>query len=293
MLKSRTLLAISLVGAMASYSLAGSAGLVDTDRFGYSGTIYRYGSLEDAKAGENSTETIAVTDRDLAVVIRKDYQGNSDRNVIMGSWWYTIDTLGRAGYGNTTGNTGVGFVQLYDSDGSTDTEISMGFSNYNGTYYTEYNLNVIGQSANTAEDVSRLSVYDNVNDAGIYHEYELSLTASGLEGVQLSPGVIKSTNHPTSVTGSFSGVFELTENQTSPANQGFYSFDLALNMDNWAYTNKDHLKTVDGEGNVVPDSFSPSTFAVVPLPPAAFPAIGLLGVIGLKKWRSRRKARSL
>jgi hypothetical protein len=38
---------------------------------------------------------------------------------------------------------------------------------------------------------------------------------------------------------------------------------------------------------------APVKLTLVPLPPAAFPAIGLLGIIGLKKWRSRRKARSL
>ena len=157
----------------------------------------------------------------------------------MGSWWYSIVDPG-AGTGNTRGNTGIGFMQLYDDDGNTDTSIDMTFSNFDGTYYTDFNLNLTGENTTVVDDYGRFSVYDNVNDAGIWHEYGLALTATGLEGTVTAPGTIEAFNHPTGVTGSFTGLFQLTENETSPANQGYYTVDLTLDMTNWAWDIK-HL----------------------------------------------------
>ncbi len=265
---------LALLTLFAATAQAG-VGIIVTDRFGYEGTVLRFDSLEDAQAGVDPIDNVSVSERDLTIYVDDTY------NIVMGSWWYTTDPQGRMGYGNTHGNTGVGFTQLYDTDSSTDTVLDMAFGNFDGTHWTEFSLDLAGVNAGP-EDASRLSVYDNVNDGGIFHEYNLSLTATGLEGTELSPGVIEATNHPTGVTGSYTGLFELTENQTSPANIGFYTFDFTLNMDNWAWHNRDNL-------TYPADGFSDSYFATVP-EPGSIALWSLLGVggLGLAAWRRRK-----
>ncbi len=264
---------------------AGSAGAISTDRFGYTGSVVRYGSLADAQSGSNPIgEIISVDNRDLSVGIVNDYADYSgDMNVLMGSWWYTTNTQfsatqGSAGWGNTTGNTGVGFIQLYDADSSTDTSLDMTFSNYDGTHYTQFDLAISGVNAG-ADDYSRFSAIDNVNDGGIWHEYNMMLTATGLEGVA-SGGIIEAFNHPTGVSGSITGIFELTENQTTPANQGFYTVNLTLNMTNWAFDNQASLTpeiSMDGGNSFFDGTFADSYFATVPEPMT----LGILSLGGL------------
>jgi hypothetical protein len=162
-------------------------------------------------------------------------------------------------------------MQIYD-DGSTDTSIDMEFSNFNGTHWTEFNINLTGENT-TVDDYGRFSVYDNVNDGGIWYEYSLSLTASGLEGVEDMSGIIEAFNHPTNVTGSFTGLFQLTENQTSPANQGYYTVNLTLDMTNWAWENQASLD---------PYSFADSYFAAVP-EPATMLLLGMGGLLLRKR----------
>lgn len=271
------------------------ADLIDTDRFGYSGTITRYDTLEDAQAGTDEVDQITVGDRDLSLFIRKDDPSGSDFNAALGSWWYTTDSQGRAGWGNTRGNTGVGFMQLYDSDASTDTSLDMSFDNFDGTYYRDFTLSMTGENAG-ADDFARLSAIDNVNDAGEYKEYSINLTATGLQGEDSdNDGLVEALNtQPTGVTGSMTGIFQLTENETSAANQGFYTYDFTLSMTNWAWENRDDLMTQDDNGNPIEDTFAPSNFvapaaAQVPLPATlALLGIGLLGVgVAARGVRSR------
>lgn len=262
-------------------------GFVSTDRFGYNGTINRYDSLDDAldPAGVSPSDTISVTDRDLSLFIADNDTLVSDWNIMMGSWWYTTDASGNPGNGNTHGNTGVGFTQLYDTDGSTDSNISMAFNNFDGTHYTQFDLSLMGSNAGS-DDGARLSAYDNVNDGGIWHEYGLNLTATGLQGTMTSPGIIESFNQPTGVSGAITGVFEITENQTSPANQGFYTVDFGLSMTNWAWANRSDLMTQNEAGDPIPGEFAQSTFRTVPVP-ATLGLFGL-GLLGLGVLRRRR-----
>lgn len=84
------LILLLTLGTLSSHGSAafGSINLFDTDRFGYDGTIERYGSLGDALSEVDLTGTITVNDRDLSLYLSDDY------NVVMGSWWYTIDDRG-------------------------------------------------------------------------------------------------------------------------------------------------------------------------------------------------------
>lgn len=289
-------LVVSLGAGSAAH--ASAMGSVSTDRFGYSGTVLRYASLADAQNGVNSIDTISVGDRDLGLYIAQNDTVNADRNIMLGTWWYTMDTFygpdpmtnedrGRAGWGNTRGNTGVGYLQLFDTDASTDVSVDMSFGGFDGTFYRDFTLNASGVNANTADDSSRLSAIDNVNDAGIWHSWNINLTASGLEGQQIAPGIIESTNQPTDVTGTITGIFEITEDQTSPANQGFYAVQFDLSMINWAWDNRADLTplvSLDGGATFFDGSFGDSVFRTVPTPGAA----GLFGLAALAAARRRR-----
>jgi len=280
-----SLLTILFINTAAVF--AGVSGAISTDRFGYTGTVYRYATLQDAQQDTNRIDTVTIGNRDLALYIVNDYEEyDLNYNIIMGSWWYTTadntngypkdDPSGDryySGWGNTRGNTGVGFMQLYDEYADTVASVAMQFKNYNGTYWTEFELDISGVNAGAA-DYARFSVYDNVNDGGFWHTYHLTLTASGLEGIEAPSGRIEAFNHPTGVNGSFSGLFELTENQTSPANIGFYRIELTLDMTNWAFEQGDEALN----GN-----FAESYFAVIPEP--ATMTLLALGGLFLRKRR--------
>lgn len=271
--------------SMTSLALASPMGAISTDRFGYTGVVKRYDTLADAQTGQNQVgDDIAIGNRDLSLYIVNDYADYSaDYNIIMGSWWYS--TEGSAGWGNTRGNSGRGFVQLYDADGSTDTSVDMAFTNFDGTHWTDFQLELTGENADYANDYSRFWVDYQGGDADMvfYHEYSLSLTASGLEGVDNGSGLIEASNHPTSVSGAYSGIFQNVSTDYS-ANNGFYSFDLVLDMDNWAWANRADLN---------PDAFSDSYFAAVsgtePVPEPTTFALFAAGLLGLGVFRKYRK----
>lgn len=257
---------------MATAAYAGPGGTISTDRFGYSGTVERYATLSDAQNKTNIVNTVAITNRDLALYVSSV---NEDINIIMGSWWYTTHSSGSAGYGNVTGNSGRGFVQLYDNDGSTDVTRSFSFGDFDGTYYTSFTMNLTGSNAN-ADDYSRFWVdYQGGGaDKVVYHDYELNLTASGLEGVETN-GVIEAFNHPTSVIGDFTGLFQ-NVSTTFPQNNAYYVFDLDLSMTNWAYENR---------LNLTGDPFATSYFASTP-EPGTFLLVGI-GAVGAMFIRRR------
>jgi len=304
MRKHTTALALGAAMTLAAPAvLAAPFGLIDTERFGYDGTVVRYDTEADARDGVNAVDTIQVSDRDLLLSIGNTPGvdiGVPDQNIIMGPWWHTTDEFygpgqGRAGWGNTRGNTGVGFMQLFDGDSSTDTSVQMAFGNFDGTHYTEFTLSLEGENTTRADDFSRFSAIDNVNDAGSYLDYALQLTATGLEGTEVvidGENVVEATNQPTGVTGSFTGLFHLTENQTSPANQGFYTIDLTLDMDNWAYENRADLTpqvSVDGGNTFFDGSFADSRFVA-----RAVPEPGTLGLMAagaglFAGWRRSRR----
>ena len=285
------------IAAAAMMIVAGAAqaqmdGLISTDRFGYNGTVVRYASLADAQSASNAIETVAIGNRDLSVYVAHNDTQEADFNYMSGSWWYTTNEQygpgqGSAGWGNSTGNTGVGFLQLYDADADTDTSVAMSFDNFDGTHYTEFNLSVQGSNAG-ASDYSRFSAYDNLNDGGIWHNYDLSLTATGLTGTEVSPGIIESNVHPTGVSGSITGIFEITENQTTPAHQGFYVVSLDLSMVNWAYDNMGNLTpsiSYDGGQSFSDGTFASSLFRTVPTPASG----ALIALAGVGAARRRRR----
>lgn len=259
-------------------SVPAGADTISTDRFGYTGVVQRYDTLADAQAGTNQVGAdIVIGNRDLSIYVNPNY------NIVMGSWWYS--TEGSAGYGNVRGNSGVGFLQLFDAGSTTDTTLDMSFSGFDGTFWTEFNLLLEGENADYANSSARFWVeyLGGGSDVVVYHDYALSLTAGGLEGLETSPGTVEAFNHPTSVTGTYSGIFE-NVSTSYPQNNGFYTFDLTLDMTNWAWENREDL-TYPEEG------FDDSYFAAAPAgvvpEPFSFGIWALLAMIGLAAWRRK------
>lgn len=270
-----------LVTLAALVTLSGTClaqGVVTSEQFGYAGTVTRHSTLADAQSGSSVLDTIAVTDRDLYLSIADGDTSYADGNFAMGSWWHTIAPGGSLGSGNTTGNTGVGFMQLFDDDGSTDTGGSMNFGNFNGTYYQDFTLSASGENAGAA-DYGRFSAIDNVEDGGTWHSWAINLTATGLEGYDLGGGIIEANTDATGISGSITAIFEITEidGTVAGANNGFYAIDLDLNMINWAFANSGDLTSTDYPVEA-------SLFRTVPSPASA----ALLGLGGLVATRRRR-----
>lgn len=252
-----------------------------TDKFGYAGTMTKYASLSDAQAQTNAISSHNFWQRDGALYVLQGGSSfdpvNPDANVFMTAWYYTTDaTHGEySGWGNPNNNTD-SFVQLYDADGSTTVTKSGGWTS---AAYDTFHLNVSGVNSNYTDDFSRLwngkPAGAGEPTKGAFVNYELDVTATGLAGTEIDPGFFESSNHPTSVSGSFRGIFE-NQSTTDLDSNGFYRFDLALNDTNWAF----------GQTNLN-GAFADSTFGAAAVPEPTSMAVLGLGVAALL--RRRRK----
>jgi len=215
-------------GQLNSYD---GTGVFITDRFGYSGSIIRYASLSDARNGVNSLDTTSVSNRDLSVYVVNNT--GADQMIVMESWYYTAEDGSRD-------ISGAGFLQLSDSSAE---DVSIGFHDM----FTKCTLSLRGDGAG-----GRFSTANDMGggcDTGRFLEYELDISAGGLNGVSslhnpvdLGGGILgmaivaEAYDHPGSGSGSIEGIFENT-NSICPEFNGFYVFDLSISMSNWAYAN--------------------------------------------------------
>ena len=257
---------------------ASSVGWIDTERFGYTGTITRYS--DDRLT--NLVETIEIGDRDLCIWSDSAYPAS----VIMGSWWYStaVDVDGNplgSGWGNTTGNTGAGFIQYYDMSQTYIISQDYGFSDFDGSFWTTFSFGLEVENAPYDPAYSRLSAPSNTGDSGTFLSMAIDLTATGLQGVQSNGWIVaqESDAYPTDVTGKLTGVFQNTSSTT--ANNGYYVFDFDLNMTNWAYENRDDLV-----GDY--DTFYEGSYgAAVPEPTTMLLfGLGILGIAGVSRKRT-------
>lgn len=269
-----------------------------TDMFSYTGTVTRYATLDDARAGVNvvggpfgipartADAPYNTTSRDAAVyfVNNAPSYNTTNANIFMTAWYYTTDPNNGtySGWGNPN-NTNTGFVQLYDASGGTATSANANFNGWDGAHYTQFNMAVQGQNATYDNSYARLWHAPNTGGAGgltkgIFLDYGLNLTAGGLQGTY-NPltGPVESTNHPTAVDGVFWAIFQNT-NTVDPSLNGYYVANFALGLDNWAY----------GQGATLNGELAPSEFgAPVPIPAAVW-LLGS-GVVGLVALRRRRQ----
>jgi PEP-CTERM motif len=287
-LPAAALTATLLVAAGTAPAFAGA--VFSTDRLGYTGSVQRYDTLADAQAGTNALDSVAIGNRDASIEI-VDGMG-ADSNTVMGSWWYTTSSNG-AGWGNTHGNTGIGFTQLYDSNGSTDTSVSMGFGGFDGTNWTTYHVSLTGADATSAEDATRVSAYDNVHDGATFLSYSLDVTVTGLQGNQTG-NMILANNHPTGVTGSYTVLYTYGGDPDGyPDGVGpdgwaddFYVMTVFFDMDNWAFSQNGAL-----DGPYQNDGRIYSSLFIQQIPEPGTLGLMGLGLAGLGAVvRRRRKA---
>ncbi len=271
-LLSGTVALVSLVSATISAApIHSDSGWITSDRFGYAGTITKY-----SDAGlTNQVDVVNVAERDLSLWSVFGVAAADDSAIATGSWWYStaVDENNEArgaGWGNTHGNTGAGFMQYYNwgdyADLAEIQDVSFGFDNFDGTHWTDF---LFSMSVRNGDSAARLSAPDNVADAGMFLELDIELTATGLEGMQVGD-MITANGEPVGVSGSMRGLFLGSETDGGQSNDGYYYvFDLDLNMDNWAFANRDDL---------VGYEFADSSFAAQV---SQVPEPGMLGLFGL------------
>ncbi len=277
-----------------------------SDRVVYNGTYSRFATAADAQNNTNAVSSGALQPKDASLF----YARGITTPGIGGAGTFSYDSLLAAG---GTGNYSQFFnsafygipggaanpardannlVQIDDNNGSTVTSHSGSWTN---TSFTQFRLTVAGQNANTADDLARLAVgasslpVSNPGGYGTWLSYDLDVTFGGLNGVlnpTFGPGFYTSSGDPTTATGTFNGIFQMT-------GDGFYRVNLnVVKGDTYGYTNRNNgvIDEFTRDSSGVTNGYYISQFggslapAAVPVPPSVvLGAIGALTLVGLRR----------
>lgn len=288
---------ILAVAAAMTWTTSAVASSVNFDGFSYSGVVTKYASLADAQAGINGQATSIATATNGA---NSTLPGARDVGlwadtatgefIFQTMWYYTPPEFAANGDGwGNPNNTNTGFVQLYETDGSSLSSLDMAWNAALDTF----SLSASGSGAGASE-YARLWPAPTVGGAasissGIFLDYSLSFEAS-FAGAATSDGTdATSTLRPDSVSGQFTGLFQNTG--TSAADNGFYTFALLLGSGS-AAENGDWVYSGSPFSQGAASRFSapaPSPSAV-PLPATLPLLVG--GAAGMGILRRRRTARA-
>ena len=170
---------------------------------------------------------------------------------------------------------------MYDIGAVTPQSVAGEFSTLNVGVAgaSEFTLNASGTGAGASE-FARFWHAPNTGGAaaltaGTFHEWALDVTVGGLTVNEIGTWYIAE-NHPTSVSGSMTGIFENTNTSDSSLN-GFYRYDYNLNLTNWAWDNQGSLY----------GAFSDSFFAAaVPEPSTGLATLAVFGIALIRRKRS-------
>ena len=287
MLKAFTFTARALLFLVVASLAAPAIGDIafSTDRLGYTGSVTVYNTLADAQNEVNAVSGPHVApQRDLAIFFNNNtHYFDQDYSVFLTAWYYTTNTDNGeySGWGNPN-NTNTGFIQMYDIGAMTSQTVTGEFSTLNVGVAgaSAFTLNASGTNADYNDAFSRFWHAPNTGGAGAltvgeFHEWALDVTVGGLTVNEIGTWYIAD-NHPNSVTGSLTGIFENTNTSDASLN-GFYRYDYDLNMTNWAW---------DNQGDLF-GAFSDSFFAAaVPEPSTGLAAFSIVGLAFFRRKRS-------
>jgi hypothetical protein len=266
------------------------------DNFNYSGSVTRYGTLADARAGTNalSTTEISTATNDTRQTLPNARDGNlyvaksspgydpADLSYFSTAWYFTTFPANGNGWGNPN-NTNTGFVQYYDE--SAAPVVSGGWSNGN----TQFSVQIQGGDGDSF-NVGRLWAAPSTggpssDTAGKFIEFSLSMTADFAMAATLNGGTgwYEMDADPLAMTGSATGIFE--NDSVNSSLNGFYAFDFSFAKGSWAANNG--ATWTAGTASYGPENFFAAPSSAVPLPGTL--SLGLLGMMlaGLATRRRR------
>ena len=229
-----------LILCCSSQLFAGSTGIFITDYYKYSGKWTRYNSFTDAQNKQNPLAQGNYYDKDLSLYIVSSKE--EKQAIIMNSWWYTTasNTNGLAkddpsgdNYYSGLDNpayTGTGAMEIYDNFGQSISDVNITFTNSSligsEIIWNDCSLSIQGQNIPGQFALGDCGLGDC--QTGRFINYDLNITAEGIFGSsELFGDLIESLNHPTSGTGTFTGIFQLT-NPSGSALPGYYLIEWYL-----------------------------------------------------------------
>jgi hypothetical protein len=240
------LCALSLVVAIQT----GESFYASSDRFGYNGTYAVYRTEAEAKAGRNPIRNGNWVQRDgsIYMVRNKPDFWETEYNAFLTNWYASPNANGS---GNPN-NANVGFVQMYDANATNwqnqkaswakDLKTFTAFaSGANATYPSAGNPGQFARLGNNGAPAG-----SGESTKGTYLSYEYSITAKfSNPATKDSTGFYKNNGNAINYSGYFKGIFR-NESTTSPASNGYYVVNLAINNQSWS---------VDEGYDVRPDEF--------------------------------------